>query len=76
MQGQLVILKGNKYIREVEMLGDVEKITYFMVIDAKDDERYKSDLYKEVYDQTMAYDLEMAYEEILQAELTPQLFFI
>lgn len=81
MQGELVILKGNKYTRDVDHISGegenrVEKITYFMVIDAKDDEKYGHDLYMEIHDQDMIHDLEMEYEKLCTAEFTPQLFFI
>lgn len=78
MQGELVILKGDQYIRDVEHLGGegenrVEKITYFMVIDAKNDERHKSDLYLEVHDQDFAYELELEYEKLCATEFIPAL---
>lgn len=81
MQRELVILKGGKYMRDVEHLGGegenrVEKITYFIVIDAKDDERYKNDLYLEVHDQDMVHELEREFEKICASELEPKLFFI
>jgi hypothetical protein len=81
MQGELVILKGNKYTRDAEHIAGegenrIEKITYFMVIDTKDDVKYGHDLYMEIYDQDMIHDLEMEYEKLCTAEFTPQLFFI
>lgn len=81
MQGERVVLNDGEYIRDVQHIaGDgenrVEKITYFMVIDAKDDEKYKRDLFMEIHDQDFVHGLELAYEELCASELRPQLFFI
>lgn len=81
MQGNLVTLKGNQYIRDVQHIaGDgenrIEKITYFVVIDTKEDEKYRHDLYYELHDQDIIHDLELTYEKMCTAEFTPQPFFI
>jgi hypothetical protein len=74
MQGKQIRLNGANYIRNVEYIGDVEKITYTQVILAKEDLHHN--LYIEIYDQEFAYALEMAYEDMLTFEFTPQPFFI
>ena len=81
MQGKIVTLKGNEYLRDVQHIAGegenrVEKITYFIVVDAKDDVKYGHDLYYEIYDKDIIHDLEITYEEMCTAEFTPQPFFI
>lgn len=74
MKEKFVTINGVEYLRSVEMLGDVEKITYFIF--KKIDEDDNLDEYYEVYDQNFANKLELAYEEACTAEFTPQPFFI
>lgn len=68
---ELVTIKfhGDTYKRHVEMLGDVEKITWFIYLEAIDEE-------KEIWSQDMATRLEEEYEKICLAELIPQTFYI
>ncbi len=75
MQRNLVTINGETYNRQVELIGDVEKITYFHVIKTQEDYNF-NDLYLEVYDQDFANELEFIFEQMCTAEFTPQLFFI
>jgi hypothetical protein len=56
-------LNGNVYRRQVEMLGDVEKITW-----------YESE--KEVYDQDLMIELEEAYDKTRIAAMSPSILYI
>lgn len=68
MRGNIISFRGNTYNREIEMLGDVQKITWFLCID-KDHET-------EIYDSDVLSILEDYYMEICLHMITPQLFFI
>jgi len=65
MQGQIISINGKTYNRQVEMLGDVEKITWFEYINEQSEQ--------EIYDQDEMHRLEEAYETILFATLMPNL---
>lgn len=65
MNGTTITHKGNNYTREVELLGDVEKVKWYHEPD-----------FKEIYDQDEMFELENIYEGIILAEITPQVFFI
>lgn len=64
MQGQMITLNNKQYNRNVEMLGDVEKITWFEV---------NGDTETEIYSEEEAIRLEEAYEDTLLAIITPVL---
>jgi hypothetical protein len=61
-----VKIKGENYVRSVEMLGDVEKITWF--------KHFKhNNSNEEIFDHDEMNTLEEAYESLLMAELIPAL---
>jgi hypothetical protein len=74
MLEKFVTINGIEYLRRIEMLGDVEKITYFKF--KKIDEDDNLDEYLEIYDSNIANELEIIYEKMCTAEFTPELFFI
>jgi hypothetical protein len=64
-----VKIKGNNYARSVEMLGDVEKISWFKV--------FKHDnSFEEIYDHDDMHGLEEAYEALIMKSITPALSII
>lgn len=74
MQNKFVTIKGVEYIRQVEMIGDVEKITFYTITPTDEDSNL--DILTEVYDKDFANELEFLYELQCTAEFTPQLFYI
>jgi hypothetical protein len=67
---QTVIFQGSTFNRQVEMLGDVEKITWFQKDSQEDDTLI------EVYNSELSTILEDQYIESCVAELIPVPFFI
>jgi hypothetical protein len=67
MRGNIISFRGNTYNRQVEMLGDVEKITWFLCIGENE---------TEIYDSNMLSILEDFYMNVCLYMITPQLFFI
>ena len=61
MQGQMINLNGKTYNRQVEMLRDVEKITWF---------ECGGQTEQEIYNQEVMLELEEAYENILLTIIT------
>ena len=74
MQEKFITINGIEYLRRVEMLGDVEKITFFQFKKIDGDDNL--DEHIEIYDQNLANELEFIYEGMCTDEFTPQLFFI
>ena len=70
MKENSINFQGSTFNRQVEMLGDVEKITWFQYF-----EKNKG-LEREIYDQELAFILENVHENICQNMITPQPFFI
>lgn len=60
---QFINMNGKTYNRQISMLGDVEKITWFQCLDKETE--------KEIYDQDEMLELEGAYEKIICRLLTP-----
>lgn len=73
MSEKFVTINSIEYLRRVEMLGDVQKINYFLV--NKIDEDDNLDEYHEIFGEE-AEELEFMYEKLCTAEFTPKLFFI
>jgi len=69
---EVIKLNGMRYRREIQMLGDVEKITWFKC--KLQLSLFSSDI--EIYDQEFLDKLEVEYENICMLELTPPTFFI
>jgi hypothetical protein len=67
---QVITFKGSTFGRHVEILGDVEKITWYQTFE----EGQGTDI--EIYDPELSIILEDTYVETCLAVLTPQLFFI
>lgn len=70
MRGNIISFQGSTFNRQVEMLGDVEKITWFQCFEKN------QGFDAEIYDQELALILEEIYEDICFRMITPQLFFI
>jgi hypothetical protein len=68
MKGTIISFKGNTYNRVVEMLGDVEKITWFQC--------FEGNVEKEIYDGDILSTLEGVYEDSCLQMITPQQFYI
>lgn len=64
MKKKLMNYNGIEFRREVTLIGDVEKITWF---------NNQTSGYSEIHDQVVLNHLEQAYEDILLAEITPPL---
>lgn len=60
MNETIINHKGQDYVRDVEMLGDVQKITW-----------YKSGETLEIFDAELCLELEMAYEAVIFESLIP-----
>jgi len=71
MRGNIISFQGSTFNRQVEMLGDVEKITWFQFFEKKNQ---GTEL--EIYDQELALILEEAYEAKCLSDITPPVFFI
>lgn len=65
MKGTTINYRGENYIREVSMIGDVEKVRWYLEKD-----------FVEIYAQESLDILEDAYMETCMAEITPQPFYI
>lgn len=70
MTGQVISFQGSTFNRQIEMLGDIEKITWFQCFEKNQGTEL------EIYDQELALILEGLYEDICLHMITPQLFFI
>jgi len=70
MTGQVISFQGSTFNRQVEMLGDVEKITWFQCFEKNQGSEI------EIYDQELALILEDVFEKLCLITITPQLFFI
>lgn len=74
MSSQLVLINGKQYNRQAEVIAGegenrVEKITFYLV---DSDHGYE----QEIYDQDLAYKLEMEFEKMCAISINPKLFFI
>lgn len=67
MKNSVIKFNGKSYLREVEILGDVEKIKWFTI---------KTNLEFEIFDQDELLELENAYEDYLLDFITPTKPFI
>jgi len=65
MDGQIISMNGKMYNRSIEMLGDVQKVTWF--------ECYGTLIEQEIYDQEEMDRLEEQYENVLLSIITPPL---
>lgn len=59
----MINYKGKKYKRQVELLGDVERVIWFEVIDMTTQ--------TEIYDDKLSIELEKFYEKMLLIQLFP-----
>ena len=64
MQGQIISMNGKTYNRSIEMLGDVQKVTWFECYGITE---------QEIYDQEEMLKLEEQYEKVLSIIMTPAL---
>jgi hypothetical protein len=62
MKNSVIKFNGQSYIRDVEMIGDIEKIKWFII---------KSNLESEIFEQDELLKLEDAYEDYLLDFITP-----
>jgi hypothetical protein len=62
MKNSVIKFNGQSYIRDVEMIGDIEKIKWFII---------KSNLESEIFEQDELLKLEDAYEGYLLDFITP-----
>jgi hypothetical protein len=62
MKNSVIKFNGQSYIRDVEMIGDIEKIKWFIT---------KSNLEFEIFEQDELLKLEDAYEDYLLDFITP-----
>lgn len=67
MEARIITVKGHPYRREVEMLGDVEKVRWFNT---------KMSGYSEVLEQDWLDELEAAFDEIRFLDIIPPSFYI
>ena len=65
MNGATISYRGKNYIRETELLGDVEKVRWYL-----------EEEFIEIYNQNELDRLEDVYESICLASIIPPLFFI
>lgn len=69
---QIITMNNKTYQRDVELIGDVEKITWFEVIkELSDDFVGYTFSSKEIYDQETLETLEMTYLDALTLTMTP-----
>jgi len=62
MNTTMINYKGQDYTRDVEMLGDVQKVTW-----------YKGDETLEIFDQQLCLALEASYEAVIIEAIIPAL---
>jgi len=64
-----VKLHENSFVREIEMIGDVEKIRWYQILESNLVPKQEN-FEKEIYSQEELDDLELEYEDFLLEQIT------